>query len=82
MSEKQTTNFSNLKKQTLQTFLVSKSKYFLMPYRFLQECRNSARFHWIPPEWNWNWPGFQWNSSIPAGMALEFSFFSLYKIIF
>jgi len=37
------------------------NQYFLMPYRFLQECWNSGRFHQIPLEWNWNWPGFQWN---------------------
>jgi len=51
------------------------NQYFLMPYRFLQECWNSARFHWIPPELAWIQAFLQewhWNSD----------FFSLYKVIF
>ena len=49
-------------------------QYFLMPLRFLQECLNSARFQQIPVDSS----RFQWNSSIPAGIALEFRVFSAF----
>ena len=63
-------------------------QYFLMPLRFLQECLNSAGFHWIPLDSTGMEPestgiglessGIQWNSSIPAGIALEFRVFSAF----
>ena len=55
--------------------LIDVSQYFLMPYRFLQECRNSAGFHWNGTGISLESSRIQWNSSIPAGMALEFRFF-------
>ena len=42
-----------------------KSQYFLMPLTFLQECGDSAGFHWIPLEWDWNETGFHRNYYIP-----------------
>jgi len=36
-------------------------QYFLMRYRFLQKCWNSARFHRNPLEWNWTPLELAWN---------------------